>query len=58
MKKGQKVTISDVTIIKRSRKSEGRKVAYYLYSNSKVSQDAPLRVYRFVPIQDFLEVLY
>ena len=33
VKKGQKVTISDVTIIRRSRKSEGRKVAYYLYSH-------------------------
>ena len=47
------MTISDVTIIKRSRKSEGRKVAYYLYSHSKVSQDALPRVYRFVPIPDF-----
>lgn len=28
MKKGQKVTISDVTIIRRSRKSEGRKASY------------------------------
>ena len=28
MKTGQKVTISDVTIIRRSRKSEGRKASY------------------------------
>ena len=29
MKTGQKVTISDVTIIKRSRKTEGKKASYY-----------------------------